>query len=161
MVNAFKMALEDEGIMGDAENIMLQMKVSEGTVIDFYMKNYGISDTFRENYDRYKKEANIKLVQPFANVKDVCKAICLANKYNYLYTHRGISSSIEYLKEYDMYGCFSDFITRDNSFKRKPDPEALLYLINKFDIKKNEAIMIGDRDIDILAAKNDIINISN
>ena len=39
-------------------------------------------------------------------------------------------------------------------FPRKPDPTALNWLIDKHSIVKENALMIGDRDIDIIAAHN-------
>lgn len=55
---------------------------------------------------------------------------------------------------YGLYGYFSDFITSQQGFERKPSPDAINYLINKYDMIHSETIMIGDRDLDLLAAKN-------
>lgn len=153
MANAFKTALEDEGIKENSEKIMSLLKISESYAIEYYRNKYGIGNELKAGYDKHKKEADIRYVRPFANVENICKAIYLSEKNNYLYTHRG-ESAITFLKSYQLYGYFSDFITKENNFKRKPEPEALLYLLNKHDIDVNEAIMIGDRDIDMLAAKN-------
>lgn len=73
-------------------------------------------------------------VKPFTGVESICKDIYLSGRSNYLYIHRGLSA-IDYLKVHNLYEYFSDFITRENNFKRKPDPEALLYLIDKHDSK--------------------------
>jgi phosphoglycolate phosphatase-like HAD superfamily hydrolase len=46
--------------------------------------------------------------------------------------------------------------TLDSSrpFPRKPDPAALNFLCEKFDIDKSTALMVGDRDIDIDVGHN-------
>lgn len=49
---------------------------------------------------------------------------------------------------------FSTTLGADSLERKKPDPEPLLYLIKKFNIKKYEALMIGDSKNDILAAHN-------
>ena len=41
-----------------------------------------------------------------------------------------------------------------SGFQRKPSPDAINYLVDKHNMIHNQAIMIGDRDLDILSAKN-------
>lgn len=72
---------------------------------------------------------------------------------NFLITHRD-NKAIDFLKKDNLDQYFTDFITSENSFKRKPNPEALLYLIDKYNLDKNTTVMVGDRDLDVLAAKN-------
>ena len=49
---------------------------------------------------------------------------------------------------------FSATLGADSLTKKKPDPEPLLYLMEKFNIKKYEALMVGDSKNDIIAAHN-------
>ena len=42
----------------------------------------------------------------------------------------------------------------DVKYPRKPAPDALLALIKKCDLEPPKCVMIGDRDIDVLAGKN-------
>ncbi len=39
-------------------------------------------------------------------------------------------------------------------FKTKPDPEALLKIVEKLNVKKEECLYIGDSDVDIFTARN-------
>lgn len=153
IVKAFKLALNDEGIQELDSKVLSLVKISIQTAIDYYKAEYNISNEFKERYDRYRRNEDIEMVRPFVNTQNVCRLIKEAGKYNYLYTHRGESSFI-YLKHYNMYGYFRDFITKESNFKRKPDPEALQYLIGAHKMRKEEALMIGDREIDLFAAKN-------
>jgi haloacid dehalogenase superfamily, subfamily IA, variant 3 with third motif having DD or ED/haloacid dehalogenase superfamily, subfamily IA, variant 1 with third motif having Dx(3-4)D or Dx(3-4)E len=153
ITRAFKLALEEEGVTASYDEIMSLVKISESTAVDYYRKEFGISGDFKSKYDKHRKALEPEHVKPFRNVEDVCRGIFNAGKKNYLYTHRG-SSSIDFLKQNNLYDYFADFITKENNFKRKPDPEALLYLIAKHNIVPEEAVMVGDRDIDLLAAKN-------
>ena len=93
------------------------------------------------------------LCKPYKGIEEICKYIHTSGKKNYLYTHRG-ESSITFLKNYDLYDYFSDFITSEHGFERKPSPNAINHIVDKYNIIHNEAIMIGDRDLDILSAKN-------
>ena len=54
----------------------------------------------------------------------------------------------------DLYEYFSDFIVRNDGFADKPAPDALLYLLDKHHIDPQDAVMIGDRGIDVQAGLN-------
>lgn len=95
----------------------------------------------------------VNLSKPYTGIKEICRYIHTSGKNNYLYTHRG-ESAIILLKKYGLYDYFTDFITSQHGFERKPSPNAINYLVDKYNIVHNEAIMIGDRDLDILSAKN-------
>ena len=58
------------------------------------------------------------------------------------------------LKVFGVYDKFSFMITSSDHFPNKPDPTSLNFIVNKFNIKKEEALMIGDTSYDALAAKN-------
>ena len=49
---------------------------------------------------------------------------------------------------------FTKLIAGDNGYPRKPDPTTFLYLLNEYNLVKNEVMAVGDRDLDIQAAKN-------
>ena len=95
--------------------------------------------------------------QPFPGVVELLKEIKESHRYNYLFTHRGVSA-IEFLQKHHIYEYFTDCITSMHSFERKPSPAAILHLVEKYRMVPQEAIMIGDRDLDILSAKNAGIN---
>lgn len=153
MSGALTKTLEAEGINEDYERIRSLMKVSEATVMEYIKSKYCIGFNLKEEYDKNRFEAELNNIKPFPYIDDICKAIYLSGRKNYLYTHRSISA-VDYLQRYNLYKYFSDFVTRENDFKRKPDPEGLMHLIEIHKIEADEAIMIGDREIDILAAKN-------
>ena len=48
---------------------------------------------------------------------------------------------------------FTDIVAADDDFPRKPDPSALLYLIQRHNIEPHSAIVVGDRELDILAGQ--------
>lgn len=71
---------------------------------------------------------------------------------HYLYTHRD-SQAIRQLEADGLAPLFADFITREDDFPDKPAPDALLALCRKHGFEPGEAVMIGDRDIDIQAGE--------
>jgi HAD superfamily hydrolase (TIGR01549 family) len=153
MANVFKQALKEQERDEPLEEIVKQMKVSASSALKYYEEKYQIDKEFITKYQKRKKEAEIGLSKPFDGIEEICKYIHSTNRKNYLLTHRG-ESSIELLKTYGLDGYFSDFITSKQGFERKPSPDAINYLINKYDMIPSEAIMIGDRDLDLLSGKN-------
>lgn len=153
MASVFKEMLEDEGIEESLEEILKYMKISMTYAFQYYDKKYQLSKALKENYVIRRRDMEINLCKPYPGVEDICKYIHNSGRNNYLFTHRG-ESAIRFLKDYDLYHYFSDFITSRHGFERKPSPDAINYLVEKYHIINNEAIMIGDRDLDILSAKN-------
>jgi HAD superfamily hydrolase (TIGR01549 family) len=153
MGNIFKNMLEEEGIKESLDEILKHMKVSMSHALQHYEKKYHINNAFIEKYQKQRKNMEIYSCKPYKGIEEICKYIHTSGKMNYLYTHRG-ESSIIFLKNYGLYDCFSDFITSEHGFERKPSPKAINHIVDKYNIIRNEAIMIGDRDLDILSAKN-------
>lgn len=48
---------------------------------------------------------------------------------------------------------FTEVITKQYGFKRKPDSEGFMYLIEKYKIDKTTTLVIGDRECKILGGK--------
>lgn len=99
---------------------------------------------------RIKKEENIMLIK---HAKKVLKWIEDNGMFNFIYTHKG-NSTYDILKNLEIDQFFEEVITSNNSFKRKPNPEAILYLISKYKLNVNTTFYIGDRQIDVECAKN-------
>ncbi|MFS0781615.1 HAD-IA family hydrolase [Bacillus sp. 1P06AnD] len=153
MASIFQEALKEQEIEEPLVGIVKQMKISASSAMNYYEKKYHIDNNFIIKYKRRKKEAELTLSKPFDEIIEICKYIHTTNRKNYLFTHRG-DSSIELLKKYGLYIYFSDFITAKQGFERKPSPDAIHYLINKYSMVRSESIMIGDRDLDLLSGKN-------
>lgn len=69
---------------------------------------------------------------------------------NFLVSHRN-HLVLEILDKAEIASYFTEVVTSENGFARKPSPDSFLYLINKYDIK--HGLVIGDRQIDIEAGK--------
>lgn len=72
---------------------------------------------------------------------------------HYVFTHRGISS-YELLKKHGIEGYFEEIIIGISGFPRKPDPSAINYLVQKYHLDMANTYYVGDRHLDIEAAKN-------
>jgi len=153
IVDTMLRALSDEGIREDYGEVMARMRESVSGALEHYRKRYYLGDHFLTRYDRYHRSMDRWGVDLFPYAAEALKAIHRSGRRNYLYTHRG-HSALDYLTERDLIEYFTDYITHEEGFPTKPSPDAILHLIGKHKIDKGKAIMIGDREIDILAAKN-------
>lgn len=153
MASVFHEMLKEQGFRESPDEILSYMKISMTYAFQQYEKKYKLSNTFLEQYVKRRRKMELNQCKPYDGVNDICKKLQAEGKKNYLYTHRG-ASAIKLMKDYDLEKYFEDFVTSQNDFERKPSPEAINYLVDKHKMNKEEAIMIGDREVDILAGKN-------
>jgi len=153
MSHAFQRALSDLGVNETPEEILRCMKLSVGTCIAFFQKRHGLGEELRELYMMYEADEKEEPVKPYEHVGEVLHEIIGAGGKNYIYTHRK-KNAIDYVRAYNLDGMFADAITGEDDFRSKPAPDAICYLIARHNIDRDSAIMVGDRDIDILAGAN-------
>ena len=153
MAGAFQAALSEIGVSEPLCGIMAQMKISMGHCIQYYQKMYSIDDAFLQRFDIIRAKEEREKIKPFDGVVSICRDICQYGGRNYGYTHRGVSTAY-FVEKFGLAPYFTEWITSQNHFPRKPSPAALQYLCGTYGIRPGEALMIGDRDLDILAAKN-------
>lgn len=70
---------------------------------------------------------------------------------NYVFTHRG-KTTMPVLDNLELTGYFLDVLTSQSGFARKPDPEAILYLLHKYDLDPENTWYVGDRSLDMECA---------
>ena len=71
----------------------------------------------------------------------------------FVYTHKG-DNALTILRELGLDVYFTEILTSQSGFARKPNPEATTYLINKYHLKPDRTYYIGDRTLDIEFAQN-------
>ena len=154
ITKAFYRAVSEANIKMDMAELGAQLRVSIGNTQKRLVKQYGLNnDEFEQKYIRYRNQIEDVSIPPFPYAIEICRAVWENGRQNYLYTHRD-RIALRHLEKSGIAQCFADCISIEDDFPRKPDPTALLSLANKHGFAPAECIMIGDRDIDILAGKN-------
>lgn len=153
MTFAFRTSLREENIDEDEEEISSYIKKSVSYAVEHYKKKYCLDDRFIGRFIEYEKNCEERLINPFPGAKELCEEIKLSGGSNFIFTHREKSTK-KYLKYHNMLQYFTEIVTIENGFRRKPDPQGVTYLIEKYNIDKNGALGIGDREIDVKAFKN-------
>ena len=110
------------------------------------------SDIIFDNYFKYNDQRNLQ-IKAIVHAKESLETLSQRNILHLMYTHKS-NITFEILENLDMLKYFKEILTIDDGFKRKPDPEALNYLLNKYQLDKNEVFYVGDRSLDIESAIN-------
>ena len=71
----------------------------------------------------------------------------------FVYTHKG-DNALTILRDLGLDAYFTEILTSQSGFARKPSPEAATYLISKYHLKPERTYYIGDRTLDIEFAQN-------
>ena len=138
-----------------AEEIYARMKINIGTGVDPYREACpGIRKKYKEFYTEIRETG---VIPPCKGAVELVKAVKAAGGRNYLYTHSA-NYTKDMLESYGILDCFDDFVTSecpaDRKFPLKPKPDAVLYLLEKNGLDPEETVMVGDREIDVLAGMN-------
>lgn len=144
---AFLRTLEQEGRTADLEEIYASLK--EATDVAILRYAAGIPD-FRR---KYRLEEAKELAQPvlFPGIPQLLEELQAAGAQHFLVSHRD-KQVIEILKATGILSYFTEIVTSDQGFARKPSPEAFLYLKNKYHLENT--LVIGDRPMDMIAGQN-------
>lgn len=66
---------------------------------------------------------------------------------NFIYTHKG-SNTASVLQLLGISEYFTHVVTSADGFARKPAPDALIYLLDQYELDKTKTYYIGDRSLD-------------
>lgn len=153
MVAAFQRAVQNLG--GDLSSTEIYEMMRQASVGFAYRE---VADRFgwdwqdlRAGYQQY--EPVLQAPKAFDGAATVLARIKAVGGHNYLMTHRN-RQALDYLAQAKLKDYFDDFVTAEQPFARKPDPAALDYLLDKHAVDRREAVMVGDRNLDIDAGHN-------
>ena len=136
------------------KEIYNRIKITFADAAAYYSQKCGIEHgEIISGVKQLRREREAEFAEPFPGAAEICRAVTENGGENYLYTHRGVSA-IALLKLHNMDAFFTDYVTGGLDFPRKPAPDALNYLIEKHRINRADAIMVGDRELDIEAGFN-------
>ena len=127
---------------------------------------FSISSLFSEYAQRYHIDVQLlnrryseissgkyKDIKIMKHGREVLQSLMVRGTENYVFTHRG-KTTIPVLEHLGMTPFFRDVITSQHGFARKPDPEGLRYLMDKFKLDPAYTYYVGDRKLDMECAQN-------
>ena len=72
---------------------------------------------------------------------------------NFVYTHKG-DNALTILRDLGLESYFTEILTSQSGFARKPSSEAATYLLDKYQLDPEKTYYIGDRTLDVEFAQN-------
>lgn len=72
---------------------------------------------------------------------------------NFVYTHKG-DNTFTILRDLGLESYFTEILTSQSGFARKPSSEAAIYLLDKYQLHPEKTYYIGDRTLDVEFAQN-------
>lgn len=155
ITRAAQQALADLGLPVSFGEVYQHVKRSLHTVYATFAAPLNITEElFMQCYRSHSESEGPESMALYPGARAFLEAVCKSGGKNYLYTHRGYDSAFTALNRDSITSLFTDFVTSKDGFPSKPAPDALLHLTKKHQLLLPDCIMIGDRDIDLEAAKN-------
>ena len=122
----------------------LLMQVAEERKIDVEVLNQVRAQSLAE------KNAQVVLMP---GARDVLAWADVAGIQQFVYTHKG-DNAFTILRDLGLESYFTEILTSQSGFARKPSPEAAIYLLDKYQLNPDNTYYIGDRTLDVEFAQN-------
>ncbi|HEM5462559.1 HAD-IA family hydrolase [Streptococcus suis] len=135
----------------EVRNFILRYSVKDLLVRD--ADKYGLdSDELNRVRATSLKEKNTQ-IPLMAGAREILDWTAEKGIQNFVYTHKS-DNAFQVLEDLGVRHHFTEILTSDSGFARKPSPEALLFLIEKYGLNKENTHYIGDRLLDVETAIN-------
>ena len=122
----------------------LMEKVAEERKLDVEVLNQVRAQSLAE------KNAQVVLMP---GARDVLAWADQAGIQQFVYTHKG-DNALTILRGLGLESYFTEILTSQSGFARKPSPEAAIYLLDKYQLNPDNTYYIGDRTLDVEFAQN-------
>ncbi|WP_237580473.1 HAD-IA family hydrolase [Candidatus Enterococcus leclercqii] len=148
---AIMKVLENHGVAADSKTVYKMLK-------EFSSKK--VAETYGIDFEQFAKEQHAiedldtRVPKPFPGVKETLAAIKAGGGRQFIMTHRMADDTRSLLEKDDLAEYFEAIVGPEMKFARKPDPEAVLYLVNKYQMDPASSVMIGDRIMDVEAGNS-------
>ncbi len=151
MVSSWQEAMREEGHDVPIEDIHARMKTTLRDAIDYYKASLGVSDAAEQRYKAILREKGLECIRPFDGVREICAQVVANGGHNHLCTHRGMEAKA-FMEHWGIAQYFTHYVTADDGLPRKPAPDMVRKVLALTGKPKEEHLMLGDRELDILSA---------
>ena len=154
IVASLQKTYREYGIQTDKEDISRHViRYSVRSFIQRMEEKTGVP--FAVMKDRYSEISSQQIdnIPSIPHAREILECLSARGAENYVFTHRGKSTE-QVLKNLGLYDFFLEIITSQEGFPRKPEPDAIRYLLDKYGLDRETTFYIGDRTLDMECAKN-------
>ena len=156
-----------EAILSGIEETFAQFAIpyDKGKVREFILK-YSVQDLLVQVTEERKLDVEVlnqvraqSLAEKNAQVvlmpgaREMLAWADQAGIQQFVYTHKG-DNALTILRDLGLESYFTEILTSQSGFARKPSPEAAIYLLDKYQLNPDNTYYIGDRTLDVEFAQN-------
>ena len=156
-----------EAILSGIEETFAQFAIpyDKGKVREFILK-YSVQDLLVQVAEERKLDVEVlnqvraqSLAEKNAQVvlmpgaREMLAWADQAEIQQFVYTHKG-DNALTILRDLGLESYFTEILTSQSGFARKPNPEAATYLLDKYQLDPEKTYYIGDRTLDVEFAQN-------
>jgi len=113
----------------------------------------------RNYYEFYRTHHHIANLYP--GIKELLDYLKTSGVLLSVFTGKGRQASLITLEELSIFNYFDLIVTGDDVVNHKPSSEGIMNFVNKYNLKKDEVLMIGDSVADVRASKEAGIRIAS
>ena len=139
--------------VGNGADILIARAISRSIDVDPEL-DPELHSRGRDLFYRFYADCGHALSHLYPTVMDTLKALYNAGYKMAVVTNKPSIFVPEILQQHKLEELFVDVIGGEDFPKRKPDPMALNWLLDKHGLAADEMLMVGDSKNDVLAAKN-------
>ena len=142
------------GVRTELEDLLVRFTAARDTVLEWCGERAGLpAGEIDRVYRAWVAEHGQPEAHPFPHVREFLAQFQAAGGKNFVFTHRS-GSVHDYLAGEDLTKYFTDVVSAGTTYARKPDPAGNNYLIGTYGLDRDRTLAVGDRELDVLAAKN-------
>ena len=146
--------MESLGVPVLQGDLMARFTVSRETVLAWCGEQAGRpAGEIDRAYRAWVAEHGQPEAHPFPHVREFLARFQATGGRNFVFTHRS-GSVHDYLAGADLTKYFTDVVSAGTTYARKPAPAGNLHIIETHGLDKARTLAVGDRELDVLAAKN-------
>lgn len=150
ILKGFVDALATFGITADPKDVYYILKSSSSKRL---ATNYQLDFEALTKVFKQFEEQDGRQPKPFDGAKEILEWVIAQHGTNYILTHRDQVGTKELLVTEQLSDLFTEIVGSESPFPRKPAPDSLLYLIDRYQMNPKETVMIGDRTMDVEAGR--------
>jgi len=104
---------------------------------------------------RYREISEVRILEIglMPHAAEILQTLQLRGDRHFVVTHRGTSTRAV-LEHTGLLPFFEEIITAVDGFPRKPSPDAVSYLLRKYELDPSRTYYVGDRRLDMQCAAN-------
>lgn len=141
------------GVVCDPEEIHREViAASVGALLERIARERGLDAAALKADFARRNDSRIGDIRAMPHARDCLEALKRAGHRSFVYTHRGASCEA-ILGQNGLEVYFTEIVTALSGFPRKPEPDAILYLMKKYGLERDACFYVGDRSLDVEAAE--------